>query len=215
MMEKNRKARKARWLRFKNAYTRYPNCVYGVAFCDHVYEEQYPWLWVDFRFPSFAHRRRYYSVAAVTLGHLALDNVEARAYDEVNYQLPLDPEEDRRSIVVVGKTAEGDTLYSYQPSAKLKELLAEREELKKRLFNEYAQEPITLRESIEQRLEYGPVAIGLWAHVNRDKLEPSWLNGFAHWYNSMGLPLKQGIIWEGEEVEIVPAEVLKRAGHGE
>jgi len=206
MDERNRKQRKARWMRFKNAYTRWPSCMYGVVFCDHLYEEQHPWTWVDFRFPSLAHRRRDYAVAARTLGYTAVTEAEDNSWNKVDELLPY-PQKAITWVPKADKTY--GRVYEQLWSEEARQLERERVELHKKLFLECSQQPVKLREQIEVRLEYGPVAIGLWAQVNKPHLGPNWLDEFARWYLAQGEPLKHGVVWQGEEVEIVPAEVYR------
>jgi len=206
MKERNRKQRKARWMRFKSAYRRHPDCVHGAVFCDHVYEEQRPWQWVDFRFPSLAHRRRYYAVAARTLEYTAITDAEDRAWDKVDELLPY-PQKATAWVPVIDKMH--GRAREWPLSKEVWQLKQERAELHKKLFLELSQRPVKLCESIEVRLEYGPVAIGLWVQVNKSYLDPSWFDEFICWYLAQGEPLKQGVVWEGEGVEIVPAEIYR------
>jgi hypothetical protein len=74
----------------------------------------------------------------------------------------------------------------------------------------FLQEPVVVRPKIEVRLEYGPVGVGVWAALNKDYLEPASLQEFILQFRELGEPLKQGIVWQGEEITVVPAEIDKR-----
>jgi hypothetical protein len=79
--EKNRKAKKARYIRIKNMMRKYPECAYnGDFYCDHVYDPAYPWSWVDFRF-FHSKLKRYYAVSMRTVAYEAFNDIEDRALD--------------------------------------------------------------------------------------------------------------------------------------
>jgi len=84
--ERNRKERKARWIRAKNLMREYPDCAYnGDFYCDHLYDPAYPWVWVDFRF-FHTKKKRYYAVAMRTLELEAYDDVEQAVLDEMSME---------------------------------------------------------------------------------------------------------------------------------
>lgn len=206
MREKTRKQRKARWMKVKNGF-RNKLCSNGVYYCDHVYEEERPWQWVDFRFLSERHRRRYFAVAAETLRYHAYCLVEEEASDLADKDWPLpenglffgpaiiDPSYGK--VYELQSTAEYDSQYRNWSAA--------RDEYMKHLL----QKPQVLRPKIEVRLEYGPVAVGVWASVNRSHLDATALMEFIQQFRELGEPLKQGVVWEGEEVTVVPAEIYE------
>ena len=209
MRENTRKQRKARWIRVKNNYRRYPECVYGDAYCDHVYDATHPWQWVDFRFLSQRHKRRYFAVAAQTLLYKAYGMAEELADAEARKDWPL-PEDgcyfgpaerdpDWGKVYELRTTEEYDAQYRHFRTAY------------EEYLKHFLQKPVVLRPTIEVRLEYGPVAVGIWAKLNKPYLNPAALPEFAQQFRDLGEPLRQGIVWQGEEVTVVPAEIYEGA----
>lgn len=82
-IERTRKERKARYIRAKNLMRQHPECSYGGDFyCNHVYDPDHPWVWVDFRF-FHTRLKRYYAVAMITLEYEAWDMAETQVLEEV------------------------------------------------------------------------------------------------------------------------------------
>lgn len=209
MRERTRKQRKARWIKIKNDYWKYPECVIGDAYCDHVYDETNPWQWVDFRFLSRQHSRRYFAVAAQTLRFAAYHQAQELADDAADKDWPL-PDNGcyfgpAEMDGTWGKVYELLTTEEYDEQYK-RWSTANQEYLK-----HFMAQPVLLRPQIEVRLEYGPVAVGVWALLNKPRLDPAGLSEFVQQFRDLGEPLKQGIVWQGEEVQVVPAEINEGA----
>lgn len=89
----NRKQRKLRWIRVRNAMRIWPECAYGGDFyCNHVYDPKYPWCWVDFRF-FHTTLKRYFAVAMVTAEYEAYGNAEDAAWEIAEAKYPREPVE--------------------------------------------------------------------------------------------------------------------------
>ena len=203
-----RAERKALWMRVKNGF-RNKLCSNGVYYCDHIYEEEHPWQWVDFRFLSERHHRRYFAVAASCLRYQAYGMAEDLAHAEADKDWPL-PEDGCYfgpgfKDPVYGKLYELKTTDEYRVQYNHW----------KTAYDEYLrhflQKPVVLRPTIEVRLEYGPVAVGIWATLNRSHLDADALMEFIQQFRELGEPLRQGIVWQGEEVTVVPAEIYEGA----
>ncbi len=83
-MEKNRKQRKACWISAKNLMRKYPECAYnGDFYCNHVYNKEHGWSWVDFRF-FHTTLKKYFFVAMTTAEYDALKVNEERVLEELN-----------------------------------------------------------------------------------------------------------------------------------
>ena len=170
--EKNAKQRKARWIHAKNRMCKYPECAYGGDFyCDHVYEPDRPWKWVDF---SFFHTKlkRYYAVAMVTVEYAAFAKVEIQAMNHVEHNQNVK-----------------DWCLSVAT-----------------LEREYAKEPQVVKPNIELH-DYGSVAIGMYATVNREYIDEHVIREFIAFFRSLGEPIQPGWSWYGEEVTIAPAQL--------
>jgi hypothetical protein len=190
--EKNRRQRKARLISVRNAFRRWPDCVYGDVYCNHVYEPETPWQWVDFRFLGKRYPRRYFAVAATTLLYEAFSIADEKACKLADVEVHL-PVNDTLNF----DNLDGD------------EALRHWVECRNRHLKELVQESYTLRPRIEVRLDYGSVAVGVLPRLNIPNLNPSLLQDFANEFRWMGEPLQHGIVWEGREVEVVPAEIYK------
>ena len=115
------------------------------------------------------------------------------------------PEDSGAKFVLAPRLINDKVSYTLEFSEAAEQNFKARRELEKKLFDERKHKPIRLRPKIEVRLEYGPVAVGLWATVNKPALTPASFAEFIDHIRQLGEPLRQGIIWEGEEVEVVPA----------
>ena len=60
-------------------------CGNGIYWCNHVYDPEFPWVWVDFRFPSIKYpKSRYFSVAMRTLEFARYNEIEDMVYESKN-----------------------------------------------------------------------------------------------------------------------------------
>ena len=94
------------------------DCGNGIYWCNHVYDEQHPWVWVDFRFPSLKKRNKlYYAVAMRTLEYARVNEIEDSVWDSLDGSGSSSDYEALREIIA-SKTATDVTLMS--PSITLK-----------------------------------------------------------------------------------------------
>lgn len=193
----NRKKRKLRWIRTKNLMRKYPDCAYnGDFYCDHVYEPDYPWVWIDFKF-FHTRMKKYFAVSMVTAEYKAWNDAEDRAYSMTDF-----PE---CGLVYAGKDAEYGKLYKIESNEELNKAFREKDALlDKFLTEEYVVQP-----KVEIR-NYGSVAIGVHATVNTEHIDEHYIRNFIAFFRSLGEPIKPGIVWLGEEVTVVPARLKER-----
>jgi hypothetical protein len=193
-IEKNRKQRKARWINAKNNERKYPDCAYsGDFYCNHVYDPQYPWVWVDFRF-FHSRLKKYFAVAMVTAEYEAYCDAESKAYEDANY-----PNE-RLDFV---KSEKHPTMGQLYQLAEPTDAYKAAEERQRALKARYIAETWKVAPSIEVK-DYGPVAVGVYATVNREHIDEQVIRDFIAHFRSLGEPTTPGWTWKGQEVEVVP-----------
>lgn len=191
--EFNRKQKKLRWIRACNRVRKYSDCNYGEFYCDHVYDPTDPWVWVDF---SFFHTRlkRYFAVAMVTAEYAAFNKAEDRAIDEAYAAIPRD-----ESIPIFIKDKKSDNFYRFNHT----EDDERRYQLLDSLRNEYLELEYKIKPGFEIK-DYGPVAVGVHATVNRTYIDEHSIREFIAHFQSIGEPTKAGWKWEDEEITVVP-----------
>lgn len=196
--EKNRKQRKATWIRAKNLMRKYPDCAYnGDFYCDHVYEPHHPWVWIDFRF-FHTKLKRYFAVAMVTTEYHAWNQAEDKAYSMIEF-----PE---CNLMYDRTDAEYGKLYRLEHSEEMNEALNKKDILlEKLLAEEYKIMP-----KINVRRRYGSVIIGVDAIVNTPYIDEHYIRDFIKFFRTLGEPMEPGIVWTGEEVAVVPARLKER-----
>ena len=194
--DKTRKERKASYIRAKNLMKKYPECVIadGKAYCNHVWEPKYPWVWVDFRF-FHTKLKRYFACAMITAEYRASGYAEDEAWEIAREKYPY--EEHRLSLRGVDKwrseRSENDELRYNMFKEKIKELSANTYRITPRILNK----------------DYGPLVVGVWATVNRPFIDEAYISDFIDFFRSLGEPTKPGIVWEGMEIEVIPANIYK------
>lgn len=198
--EKTRKQRKARWIRVRNLMRQYPECAYnGDFYCNHVYDPQYPWTWVDFRF-FHSRLKKYFAVAMVTAEYLALDRAEETAWEIAEAQFPRDdtdtpPENLDQLTDWINKPA---PVFEQRHAA-----------FKKALEETGTQSYPISPESIEVK-DYGPVAVGVFATVNTQHIDEHVIREFIAKFRALGEPTTPGWTSKSEEVSISPKRLLTR-----
>lgn len=188
--EVNRRQRKQRWIRAKNLMRRHPECAYnGDFYCNHVYDEERGWAWVDFRF-FHTSQKRYFSVAMVTCELDAYEQVENDCLTAASAQFPY---EGLQSV--------------FQPATGLYQLVfSESDYARHRLTDSLTREAIlagghTSRESITIR-DYGPVAVGVKAVVNTPFIDEHYIRRFIGFFRSLGEPITPGQIFTGPTINV-------------
>lgn len=204
-----RRQRKTRWIREKNLWRKYPECVHGDFYTNHIIdpkdrEKQYgPCVWIDFTF-FHTKLKRYFSVAAQTLEYSLYCENEERADEELNKTHPypdvgliFHPIDPKTGLGRIEITAEHTAVYNA------------REPLKQKLLSELNSEAQKARPKIVVK-DYGEVAVGLWVTLDVPHFDANIINNFIKFYRSIGEPITPGFEWEGEEVDVVPERFTQR-----
>ena len=189
--EKNAKQRKLRYIKAKNLMRKYPDCAYGGDFyCDHVYEPAHPWHWVDFRF-FHTRLKRYYAVAMVTARYEAYGLAEDQSWSEALEAYPSEPHNEDFDTWISRERTDAEKQRSAFEKARLNELLSQ----------EWKIAP-----GFELK-DYGPVAIGVFATVNKEYIDEHVIREFIAHFRELGEPTKPGFIWKDEEIVVGPEEL--------
>ena len=187
--EKNSKQRKLKWIRAKNLMTKYPDCSYnGDFYCDHIYDPEYKWSWVDFRF-FHTKLKRYFAVSMNTVKEEAYSLAEQQTMNE-SQKLFLKPSFD-----------DFDELYNWFISKRLlhsKSVKFEEKRLKELLDQEWT---ITPRIEIK---DYGSVSVGVWVVINKDHIDEHVIREFIEEFRKLGEPITPGWVFKYEDVIVGP-----------
>ena len=187
-MKANRKKRKLAWIRAKNQMSKYPDCSYnGDFYCNHVYEPDYPWVWVDFRF-FHSKLKKYFAVSMITIEYAAWCKAEDDAYDICNLPNPWEKynSKDQRMSAI---------------TAALK--------LKNELMVEFSNKEQIIQEKVELK-NYRSGIIGVHAVLNTAYIDEHYIRDFIKFFRELGEPIKPGIVWVGKEVPVVAARLNQR-----
>lgn len=201
---KNRKQRKEQWINAKNLMRKYPDCAYdGLFYCNHMYDEDRGWQWVNFRF-FHTKLRRYFAVAMTTAQYKAMEMVDQIIWDKLDILHPY-PEEKNGGLVfhpIDKKTGLGRLEFTDTHTAAYNA----RELLKQQLLPEVLREAQKVSPQVDVKA-YDAPAVGLWVTLDTSKITPEVIRDFILFYRSIGEPITPGIAWIGEEVEIVPERI--------
>ena len=194
--DSTRTERKATWRKVTGLAKQYPECVIanGQAYCNHVWEPEHPWVWVDFRF-FHTKLKRYFACAMVTAEYKAYGQVEDAAWEIAREKYPY--EEHRTGLRGIeqwrSERSENDDNRFKLFKEKVTELG----------LNTYKETPRILAK------DYGELVVGVWATVNRPYIDEAYIAEFIDFYRSLGEPTKPGLVWKGEEIEVIPANIYK------
>lgn len=182
--DKNRKEKKHRYITLKNLMRKYPECSYGGDFfCNHVYDPNDPWEWVDFKF-FHTKLKRYFSVAMMTCAYEAWEKMDNKALEIAFELFPKD-----------------DSDYQEPPTHRMLQRL----HFYKKMRDDLLENPQYSTPTI-MNLDYGPVAVGVMATVNKPYIDEHVIREFIAFFRSLGEPTKPGLIWRGEEIQIDPRQ---------
>jgi|SRR5579859_577810 len=186
--ERNRTERKARYIRLKNKMRKYPDSSFGGEFyCDQLLGAYGPSLGADF---SFFHtqKKRYYACCLQTLECKVYTDFEDYAHEQASQIFPY-------------PSSYFDESFNYIPDAHH----VERQKLHNKLMDDFIV-PVKSAPSIHVK-NYGPVAVGLWATVNKEYVDEHGIREFIAFFRSLGEPIKAGWSWYGEEIEVDPRRI--------
>jgi len=203
----NRKQRKQRWINAKNAMREYPECAYGGDFyCNHVYDPEWPWLWVDFRF-FHSRLKRYYAVAMVTAEYEVAEQIRDKSWDMAGF--PSFPEP---FMVKAERHKELGQLYMSNPRTKEQEYKKQFQEAvarHKQIMYELGKTPTKVIPRFEIK-DYGPVAVGVYATVNTQHIDEHYIRDFIKFFRLLGEPTQPGWKWEGEAVDVIASRLYEK-----
>ncbi len=196
--DKNRKQRKARWIRARNLMRLYPECSYGGDFyCNHVYDPLTPWCWVDFRF-FHSRLKRYFAVAMITAEYEAYEIASEKAWDEAEKTFPRHDSEDWDFKSDINT-------WINLPRADSDKRMALQKEIAEKILSI----PQMIHPSIQLQ-NYGTVAIGISATVNNTHIDEHVIREWIADFRAKGEPTNPGWTWKGEAVEIIPQKLTAR-----
>ncbi len=202
----NRTSRKRRYIRVKNLMREYPECAYnGDFYCDHVYDNDNPWRWVDFRF-FHSTQKRYYAVAMTTLEFDEYEKDVETCHTIVDIELGQQRFGHRVKVFhpdygdcYTFELSEDDRQFNDIYNTRLDEVRASVTSVAR-----------IVRPKIELK-DYGDGVLGVLASVNKKFIDENVIREFIQFFRSHGEPTTPGWKWEGEEVEIIPARINDRA----
>lgn len=194
----NRTKRKKDWIRVRNLMRKYPDCAYdGDFYCDHIYEPDNPWVWVDFRF-FHTTKKMYYAVAMVTANYAAHEKAHAAAIEHAYEKYPLE-----NNDLVMNE----DGLFTFEHDANYRE----RSDCIREQMLEEAAKTQNIIESIECN-KYSDTCMGLFVTLNKPHIDAGVIREFIHTFRTAhGEPLGAKWKWKGDTVQIRPADYFPRS----
>lgn len=193
----NRKQRKEQWINAKNLMRQYPECAYnGDFYCNHEYDPEWGWCWVDFRF-FHTKLKRYFAVAMTTLEYKAGENNKEKVWEALDVTHPYSDAPIRFAKNGMEFTDEWRQVYNI------------RKPLEAAMLLELNREAQMMRPYVDVK-DYGDVVVGLWVSLDVPNIDEHVIRDFISFYRSIGEPITPGLAWVGEEVEVVPERLTKR-----
>lgn len=201
----SRKVAKKKFIDTKN---RCKSSVYGVQgkyWSYHVNEGIMSWI--DVYFPSKFHKGRYFSAALITCEMKGIDDDQNAAFKAADEAFP-DVKSDIVSTLIPPKSPKEEKMWSMQfvHTGDYEAKTAFEKEYEAKLNNT----PRMVRPEIDIHNDYYYPAIGLHGVVNTPSLTPEAIIEFIEMFQALGEPITSGIVWTGEEVEVVPARLNER-----
>lgn len=200
MKYESRKKAKLRFIRVKNRMNE-PECGEGDFWCNHLYEPDRPWCWVDFRF-LHTRQKKYYSVAMTTAEYIATSNLEDEIYNELEAECALPPMVFSKYSDKAGRAGRIINFNDEFTAA-----VKRRREKYLEIFKERSLIPVKITPSITIH-RYSPVCFGLHATVNTPYIDKHYVREFITTFRTtLGEPTQTGEVWRGEEISVVPARL--------
>ena len=165
-------------------------CGTGVYWCNHLYDENHPWVWVDFRFPSLNKPKSlYYAVAMRTLEYARANEIEDAVWDEYGGG-DIQFQENEHLVFSI----------SDEDRAKLDRQQA--------IINDKMKEDVTVMRPSITLEHYGVGRIGVHCTVNTPYINDTVIKNFIDLFRSLGEPTSDGYTWHGEEVTVETRHLL-------
>lgn len=201
----NRKKIKARFINARNLMRKYPDCAIDKdIYCDHVYNPESPWRWVDFKF-FHTKLRRYFAVAMITAECKAWEDVEEQTFDAAEYP---DGEWDDGNFVASIHPKYGK-VFTHVPTP---EHTAKVQAFRERKAALDAIEMVKPR-NVECGLkleDYNDGVVGVIAVVNTTHIDEQYLKDFVKMFRALGEPMQPGEKYNVETIQVVPDNINKR-----
>lgn len=198
-------SRKVAKKKFINTKNRCKDPVYGVQgkyWTYHVSEGLM--TWIDIYFPSKFHKGRYFSAALITCEMKASDDDQSATFKAADEAFP-DVTMEIASEPIPRKNPKDQLLH------KMRFVTTGDYEGKKAFEKEYEAKlnatPRMVKPEIKIDNDYWYPAIGLHGIVNTPSLTEDVIIEFIEMFQALGEPVTSGIVWMGEEVEVVPARI--------
>jgi hypothetical protein len=184
-------------------------CGNGTFYCNHLYDPEHPWHWVDFRFLSKKNPKKYYfAVAMTTLNYAAIENDEELAYaklDEIDgpydikFEWELIPKAEQKRF------GRGTRQIKFDPEAEAR--LAKRMEIRKSITRVLNSAERIMKPSMTIINEdYRPGCVGLIMTVDEPFLNAEIVEKYIKLFRDNGESTNDGIVWEGTDVKVTPSK---------
>lgn len=164
-------------------------CGTGLYWCNHLYDPEHPWVWVDFRFPSLKKPKSlYYACAMRTLEYTRFNQIEDQCWDENPYEAEFIEEKP----------------FHFSISDSDRSKLSRHQAI---IDANVATDITVMRPSITLQ-HYGVGRIGVHCSVNTPYINDKVIRDFIDLFRSLGEPDTDGYTWYGEEVKVEPRHLL-------
>lgn len=203
----SRKVAKKRYIDTKN---RCKSSVYGHKgkyWTYHMENEHGIMSWIDVYFPSKFHKGRYFSAALITCEMKGIDDDQSAMFKAGDEKFP-DVTMDIGSELIPPKSPKEEKMYkmNFITTGDYEGKRAWEDAYEKELNNT----PRMVKPEIVIDNDYWYPAIGLHGVVNTPSLTEEAIIEFIEMFQALGEPITSGIVWQGEEVEVVPARLNER-----
>jgi hypothetical protein len=201
----SRKQAKQRFIYNKNRCKSSVYGVKGIYWSYHVNEGVMSWI--DVYFPSKFHKGRYFSAALITCEMKGIDDDQNAMFKAGEEAFP-NAKLDMQSVLIPPKNPNQERMWEM----KLVEVgdYASKREFMDAYEKKLNEQPRMIAPSIEIDNDYWYPAIGLHGVVNTPSLTEAAVIEFIEMFQALGEPVATGIVWTGEEVEVVPSRISER-----
>lgn len=176
----NRKQRKLRWIQARNLMRVHKICNYGEFYCNHVYDPENPWTWVDARV-FHSKLKRYFAVTFRTAEFAGYEIAEDDAWDRFEEAFP-----DQQKLPI-------------KERLNIKGEYIEREISKTKLISTYA-----------RVMSDNGVSSWVDVVVNKEYIDEHVIREFVKLFREYGEPIKPTVVWREEAIEVIPAKINER-----
>lgn len=182
-------------------------CGNGTYWCNHLYDPAHPWVWVDFRFLSIKHPKlRYFSAAMTTLEYMQYsadeEIIRNMAEEKLGPYVGPDPFEDflTKKSNSLNRLSRPPEYVKYYEDVRLFE-------------NDNRSAIMSVPRKVKPSIKvefYRPGCYGVHPSLNTPYIDDGVIMKFIEQFRDLGEPTQEGIVWEGEEVMVVPERLNTR-----